>query len=327
MNCLTDYIGVLGCGANEPDSGIYVNSLPSINLRQLNGIADAEQENFTGVWNDIQTRSQNKLLVDVSTRLRKRYKLNSFIESFKLSEIINPLSFLPLNEERGFSYDTQNWGYNTLKSQFFLINVEYIKLNLSFVTTNPILIQVIDFDSQKVLFSKSLLVANQIIGWNLIKVNKSFLNQRVKFVYDATEVVSVSTPQDLLISHGCGCFNSHCGGKLEGIKGATVGNDSFGLVAKISLACTYEPLICMNKEIFSSPFLYLLGSEIMIERIYTERLNEFSTVGKEEAKELNNYFQSQYELGMENVISGISVSLNDCCIDCNNALRITEQTP
>lgn len=327
MNCLTDYIGVKGCGATVPDSGIYINSLPSINLRQLQGIADSEQENFLGVWANVQERAQAKLLVDVSTRLRKRFKINSFIESFKLIEKIDVATFAASAEDRGFTYDTQNFNGTIQKSSFYTTNVEYMRMYLSAVTTNPLTIKIQDLETDEILFTKSIPAADQIVGWNLIKVNKSYLNQRLKFVYDSTEVTSVSTDQTELINNGCGCLNFGCGGTLAGIKGADSSNNSYGLVAKISLTCTYEPVICSNKEMFAGPYLYLLGAETMIERIYTERMNEFTTVGKEEAKELNNYFQSQYDEGMDNLISGISIDLNDCCISCNSQLRVIEQTP
>lgn len=327
MNCLTDYIGIKGCGATVSDSNLYINSLPSINLRQLQGIADSEQENFIGVWNDVQQRAQTKLLLDVSSLLRKRYKLNSFIESFKLIETIGVDTFPAAAEERGFQYDTQNNNGQIIKSDFYAVNVEYLKLYLSAATTNPITINIKDIDTNEVLFTKNILVDNQIVGWNLIKVNKTFLNQRLKFVYDATEITSISTNQNDLINNGCGCTNSHCGGYLKGITGSLLSNDSYGLLAKISLTCTYEPIICANKDLFAGPYLYLLGSEIMIERIYTDRLNEFTTVRAEEAKELNDYFLSEYEQGLKNVIDGISIDLSDCCISCNNPIRVIEQTP
>lgn len=327
MNCLTDYIGVIGCGAEVPDSGVYINSLPSINLRQLQGIADSEQENFLGVWANIQTRAQDKLLVDVSRRLRKRFKINSFIETFKLNENLTATVLPAAAELRGFKYDTQNNNGYSLKSNFYMTNVEYLKLFLTAQTTQPVDVYILDIDTGEFLFQKSILVADQLIGWNLIKVNKSFLNQRIKLVYNSTEVNSVSTDQSDLINNGCGCVNFNCGGELKGLQDVNETNDSYGLVGKISLTCTFEPVICGNKALFAGAFLYLLGAETMIERIYTERLNEFTTVGKDEAKELNNYFQSQYDEGMDNIIDGISISLNDCCISCNAPLRVVEQTP
>lgn len=327
MDCLTNYIGVLGCGADVPDSGVYINSLPSINLRQLQGIADDEQENFLGVWADIQTRAQNKLLLDVSTKLRKRYRINSFIESFRLLEKINSTVFPASAELRGFTYDTLNDNGQFIKSNFFMISVEYLKLFLTAQTTQPVDVHIIDVDTGEILFSKNIIVADQVVGWNLVKVNKSYLNQRLKFVYNASEVNSISTDQSDLINKGCGCVNYGCGGELKGLKDTTESNDSYGLTGKISLNCTYEPVICSNKDLFAGPFLYLLGSETMIERIYSERLNEFTTVGRDEAKELNNYFLGEYDNGIDNLIAGISLSLDDCCIQCNAPMRVVEQTP
>lgn len=328
MNCLTDYIGVRGCGAIVPDSNLYINSLPSINLNQLQKLADSDQEDFKEVWNDIQARSQSKLLIDVSTRLRKRFKLNSFIESFKTIETIDTaITYPPLIEERGFTYNTRRFNDYYIKSSFFSTNVEYIKLYLSAITINPIAISIKDYDTNEILFTTNLTASKQIIGWNLIKVNKSFLNQKIKFVYDATEVTSVSTSQNHLINHGCGCVNDNCGGLIMGLKDVATSHDSFGLSAKISLNCTYEPLICSNKELFSGAFLYLLGAELMIERLHSDRLNEYTTVLLDDAKELKNYFLGEYDNGLDNIVEGISIDTNDCCIACNASLKVIEQTP
>lgn len=77
MDCLKSYIGILGCGApaDEPASGLYINQLPGVNLEVIESIADAEQENFLGVWADVETRALKKFTLTVKAELNKCYRI------------------------------------------------------------------------------------------------------------------------------------------------------------------------------------------------------------------------------------------------------------
>ena len=59
--------------------------------------------------------------------------------------------------------------------------------------------------------------------------------------------------------------------------------------------CDYDELICTNKELLTNAWKYLLGVQLMIERIYSPRLNRFTTVDHEQAKELKDFYQVEYE--------------------------------
>jgi hypothetical protein len=91
MDCLQGYIGIQGCGApaapTVPDplpagatsedyfSGLYINQLPGVNLEVIESIADDEQENFLGVWADVQTRALKKFALAVKAELNKCYSI------------------------------------------------------------------------------------------------------------------------------------------------------------------------------------------------------------------------------------------------------------
>lgn len=78
MTCFIDYIGLSLCaGAYEsPASGIYINSLPGISMESLDKIADQEQINYLGVWDDVQANALPDFKVDIMAEIRKCYELN-----------------------------------------------------------------------------------------------------------------------------------------------------------------------------------------------------------------------------------------------------------
>ena len=78
MECFIDYIGLSSCaGAYEaPASGIYINSLPGLNLKSIEKIATAEQVNYLGVWDDVQANAVAQFKVDVISEINKCYQLD-----------------------------------------------------------------------------------------------------------------------------------------------------------------------------------------------------------------------------------------------------------
>jgi hypothetical protein len=95
MDCLKGYIGIQGCGAPAPEipdplpagetesdyfSGLYINQLPGVNLEVIESIADAEQENFLGVWTDVENRALKKFALAVKAELNKCYRITDSTE-------------------------------------------------------------------------------------------------------------------------------------------------------------------------------------------------------------------------------------------------------
>lgn len=78
MTCFIDYIGLSLCaGAYEvPASGIYINSLPGLNIESIDKVADQEQINYIGVWEDVQTNAVQQFKIDIISEMRKCYQLN-----------------------------------------------------------------------------------------------------------------------------------------------------------------------------------------------------------------------------------------------------------
>jgi len=102
MDCLIDYIGLQGCSSTTPDSGLYINDLAGIQLKQINEIANEEQVNYTGVWADVQPRAIKKFALDVRKAMRQKYNIKGVTQSINVGKIIDTATTrAAANEYRG----------------------------------------------------------------------------------------------------------------------------------------------------------------------------------------------------------------------------------
>lgn len=78
LNCFINHIGLSFCEGvyNAAPSGIYLNSLPGINIEYIDKIADSEQITYLGVWDDVQNSAVAQFKLDVMSEISKCYKIN-----------------------------------------------------------------------------------------------------------------------------------------------------------------------------------------------------------------------------------------------------------
>lgn len=79
--------------------------------------------------------------------------------------------------------------------------------------------------------------------------------------------------------------------------------------------CDYEELICSNKPKLITAWKYLLGNQLMQFRLYTTRLNRFTTVDLKQAAELRDFYAVEYEKALSLAAKIMDVSICDC-MDC-----------
>lgn len=90
-----------------------------------------------------------------------------------------------------------------------------------------------------------------------------------------------------------------------------------------------ECLVCDKLELFANAFWYLLGAETMIERIYSDRVNRWTSIDIEEARDLLAYYTTQYENELQLAVNGLDPKNSDCledepCLQCNDKIRFVE---
>lgn len=336
LTCLIDYIGVNGCGQAVPPSGIYINELPGVELKMIDKIADPEQVNFLGVWADVQKRAARRFGNDMNAEFNKRYKLRTITQSVNVGKKINTSNITnEAPEYRGFILELERDQQNYVASNLQVMYVQYVDLYLPGAINTTI--KIFDLDTQEQLYTSALTGAQ---GWNRISVLQTFASRRIYICYDATLVNSVELNTQLLeqavLYNGVDSYYyaqyifPNLNAELRGTSSTIAdkftlvnGNNTFGLCAVFSVNCSYESFICNNLRVFENAWWYLLGIELMNERIFTSRLNEFTVGNTQRATDLKVLFTERYK-GTETdkgelmlSIEGINLDQSDKCLQCN----------
>lgn len=337
MECLRDYIGIIGCGATAPIGGKYINTLPGISLESIESLADDEQKNFLGVWNDVQDRSLDKFKIEVTERFAKRFKLKQIRTSTDLLKIINTnTTFAHAAEKRGFSIEI-----NQKDSVFTPSNLQLLYIEeLSFYITDKTqiganaVITIVDLDNSDVLDTFTIALASINNGWNKVVVNEFYSSQRIACVIDATSVESVMQNISTIATSGFynnihTIYGGQCDPIIRGVKFATAdspafGSNTFGLTGVFSVVCQFDQIVCFNRKSFAYPLMYLEGSELMIERMTSSRTNYWTTLGSEDAQQLYKDFYAEFGRSLDQIIDSIDLDINDACLVCNEPIKLVE---
>ena len=353
LNCLKSHIGVEGCTVTTPNSGLFINQLPGIELKMIDKLADEQQVDFNGVFDDIEERAVRRLKTDVNAEFKKRYKIKNITQSIDMEREIDTSSTTATGTFlRGFTLELDRSDDNFAFSNLETIYIQ--TLSLYFTSTNATTIRIFDIVTGTELFSQAV-PAPASIGWTVIDIYQTFSERRIFVTYDATNLTGVSFDVVNLRNainrsqDGCtvACFS--CGGSNRNAElragqatiattiqesDITFGDDLFGLSGVWSVMCSFDSLVCNNKEAFTTALWYLLGIEMMNERLYSSRLNEFTAFDRNKAKELRNMYEVKYRGGtideiehegeLTMAIDGINLNLNDYCLICYENVRYEE---
>jgi len=322
MNCLTDYIGLRGCSSAIPPSGLYVNDLPGISLKQIVSLTNEEEKTYLDLWDMIQRRAQNRFSLDVREQMSKAYKIKSINQGININGISagTGTATKPSNTYYGFSleYDTMDTGY--VPSPLTYMHIQQI--NFFSEISGNYTINFIDIDTKRTLYSINNFIN---IGLNLIEVNTTFNNVGRLFV-------GIQIPENdnyTSIKSTDNYWNGCCGVLVRGATYyddvASFGTELFGFSPIFTIGCSWDGLICQNKNIFSRALWYLLGIEVLTEVIYSTKLNQFTTVNLQKANELRTEYQVEYMKSLTQVAEGMNLDC-DCCLECSGSVQLRETT-
>ena len=339
MTCLQDYIGLRGCGAAVPPSGLYVNDLPGISLKQLVNLTNEEETTYVQLWDVIQKRAMNRFSLDVREAMGKYYKLNSLMQGVNLgkqgidgtgqavSDIFTRAGFIiQLNESANYEY---------VPSPLASIHIQELWFYGFEGTTHNF--QIWDAYSTEQL--KLITHTNLFDGWNKIEINQTFHNNYQQNSWALAVLVlpalGVNSQKYLYNFSASTNFNvtSCCNVKISGfLTGTEAGqynwfqnttSNTYGLSGTFSIVCSWDAVICQNKTLFSRAFWYLCGIELLTEQLYSTKLNLFTTTNLQRAKELREEYQVEYAKSLEQVAGGFKLNC-DCCIDCAGQVQLRE---
>lgn len=329
MICLNNYIGLKGCGTSAPPSGLWLNDLPGVSLKQMVSLTNEEEATYIDMWNMIQRRAQLKLSSDVREIFSKQYRLNSLMQSINLGNRIGDAQANP-----GMAWDYQGFTIEMIESgtddyvpsPLASIHIQELKFYANQIQSQTVDIKIFDLNTNEELFSYTL---TKQLGWNTIPVHTTFhnnysFNSWSLFIGYAGIGEGSYNPLDMPLHHTTPtCCDVRLRGAYKVGDNYTYGNDSWGLSGIFGVLCSWDAIICQNKEIFKRPYWYALGVELLSEQIYTTKINRYSTVDNAKAERLREEYQTEYNKMLEQLSNGMKLDC-DCCIECSGQVQLRE---
>lgn len=330
---------------------MYLNTLPGVELAGIEGLADADQSSFQGVFDDIQERAIERFRIDVIGRLsgfNSRYRLKQITQTVDLgSEIGDQIPHA--STDTGLVIELNNPNDQFVCSNMQTLYVQSIQFYA--VNAGNFTITVRDADLLTVL---DTFVVAGVVGWNVTACDKFYDARRVSITVGVVGITTVSLDLSQFnlsgfANNGYGYgywgwnnglwFNGGCSGSAQ-VRGyesdangqnVIYGQDTYGVSCVFSVRCTYNNIVCKNKRYFASAFRLCLGIELMTERIYTSRINKWTTVDAKKAQKLRAEFEAQYRGGelkdgdistfyegeLKKACDSIDIDLTDCCLEAD----------
>jgi hypothetical protein len=86
---------------------------------------------------------------------------------------------------------------------------------------------------------------------------------------------------------------------------------------QLNCDCDYDELICENLEVLTQPWKYVLGIQLLLMRIYSNRLNRYTTVDLAQSKELKDFYQAEYEKFLSASVKCMDITSCELCCGGN----------
>lgn len=336
MDCLTNLVGIKGdCGTpTTPSANLWLNDLPAITIKSSNAAVNAEQESGYDLLSQKLAFADNIIEQDVRAHLAPYISLSSIVDNDVIGKYQDDLPLVSSESGRykGIQIKIDEYPYLSLF-------VSSIRLQLTSAITTDIL--VFDLISGKQIDSFEITsVADEITE---VIVNKSYKATRQKlnllFVYDAG-VASARKSTAYGTSSGCSTCRGNWDYNYASFRGASIGtgatktnvnvsaeNSTAGMSLTYSLSCDIEPFICSISSLLGMPKLYLTGSLVMQEYIFSDRLNHIVTVQKEDHKALQMEYSNEYMSRMGALLENMKLPKDGLCFRCDPPIRKRVQVP
>ena len=190
-------------------------------------------------------------------------------------------------------------------------------------------LNIVDLDTSAIIYTKSVTL---VTGWNSwdIELNCAssyYSNPNRVFIYvDATALSNYDKILLQPITDAAFDGLTIYGAKTTASSNITyssleLGDNTFGMQVIASVKCSYDAVICQNREVFKRALLYAMGIEAMRELLSSDRINGYTTIGRQEAKDNITAWTTDYTTALFNAVDGLNVDGGNCA-ECHNTLMV-----
>lgn len=330
MNCLRDYIGLRYCGnTTTPPSGLYINDLTGISLKQLTSLTDDEAATFAALWDIIQTRAESRFGVDIREAMGRKYKISTLNQAINLGKLVGTTSASAPSNTTGFVIELiDDSVVDFTPSALTYISIQTVQFYADATDATEVkALKIWDTGTGAELFSTNVTL---VAGWNTVQVNTKLtgsFNTLPKSVFvgiasSALTVYDMDIPEYVTASGCCsarvrGAYSSQTTGITS--DELTYTDSLYGFTAVFNVQCAWDGMVCQNKDIFARPYWYCLGVELLTEQIYSTKLNSYTTINLQQAKTLRDEFIVEYNKSLQQICDNLELDC-DCCIECGGSV-------
>ena len=103
--------------------------------------------------------------------------------------------------------------------------------------------------------------------------------------------------------------------------------EDIGMGCTFSLKCSVDNLVCQRLEMFADAFLYRLGIEFFKEAKYSDRVNRWTILDRDELDKAIKDYKVDYEREMSGIFDGLVVPDDGICFECAKDVTYKQQIP
>lgn len=319
-SCLNDIVGFRKESLELPSKfGIYIESLPGLNMSDITAMADSDYPNTKAFLADKIDFSITNFISDIQGWILPKFRIGAMLDRFIAGK----------TQKGNITYKTGSANARGIKlirvqdNNYGLIVIGEIKVMLNNTATFTLTIsdtngqsKDYEFNSEAGIFSVIQADFNSDASEVLITISPT----------SGGESPEDSLPANFKLYSGCGTCSSvsRTGFIAHGWNGVKQDTCTYGIVADITYQCDPGQIACLfrNNTTFQNGLRYRVGMDLMDEILGTDRANS-KTIHNREQKQT---YRDQWQLEMEKCLEILRETSNQMlakprtkCITCNQS--------
>lgn len=310
MDCLRDVIGVGRCEGTKPQ--IEVTQLPMITIKGLDSISDSDNDTFVYTIEAIRERAKQRILMDLYNKIGVQVTPSEGV--FCLGRLIEPLALtLPSVLDRGVLFQV-------IQSAYLTLTIHNVMLRSPIAQDITIFVK--DLVTSDILYTQ---LFSLTAGENTLQINTEVMPKRTqtKLLVGYADNIQLYDTLNMDCYDGCdcNCFECDLCNNIQGYPTNAGSSGTHGISVQYTFQCSLERFLCENIQVFRQALLYAFGIEYIYEAKGSERVNKYTQMNAEKAKDMLSYYESGYEKAINQALSGVNFCDN-CCFDCTGGLQM-----
>lgn len=323
MACLDNYINVYGhCDGETPSSGLYINKhLAGISLKRAANYAEGELQTGVALLEQAIETGIEKARSALVSEMLGTVRFNSISSSgqygkFDLDFTDTDNYLAAASASRGLKFELDSG------CRLTAIYIRRVQVLTNSTITNGTLTITDGGEVTTKTFSAS---PKEI---TFVEVNYKAQSPTVLITLNNASISVADS--DLYYNGNCGfCCNTCQGGCDSGLSvwgwdGTNTTSTTYGLSALVDVVCDEKKFFCEISHIPDVAWmcLYQAGMWAFEYGLLTNRINVYTTYGKEQASAQIQQWQQQFDQAKEKVVKQLPkylLSIDKCCIECNSS--------